>query len=607
MTPASPSRLAAFLAELKRRRIFRVAVVYAGVAFIVFQLVDAIFEPLHIPGWVGTTIIVLLLIGFPITVGLAWAFDITEKGVVRAASRGLAGARAPRRPLIGNKTLVVIAAVAVAVAVWSYLSKGEQSEPITSIAVLPLEDMMDDPEQEYFTAGMHEAIISNLSRLSALKVISRTSAMRYKDTDKLAPEIARELGVDALVEGSVLRAGTQVRITAQLIHGSSDEHLWASDYEGDLTDILSLQKTVAGAIAREIGLTLTPQEHDYLASAPQVNPEAYQLYLKGWHIRNQSSKESMPKAVEYLEQAVAVDPTFSRAWACLAHSYLQMAVVVNWTFIYAGDRMKPALDKALELDPNLPEAHTGLGLYLELRQYDFTGAEASFERALDIDPDNYYTHYEYGWFLLRAGRTDDALVEFRRALELDPANHLVFWSIGMLYALTRQYDEAQGYFEDALELSTNNYHANLSLAVIKNEILMEQGHYAEVAVNTEGYAESVTEYEKLTMLFSWLRAEWALGNKEKVYPYRDSLKVTEELQVLEQEVHTQRAGIYAITGEWEKSLDLLERSYEDTLADPYTLLYYSTTDSLRADPRFKALLKKMGMQEVFDQYGQRIR
>jgi TolB-like protein/Tfp pilus assembly protein PilF len=584
-------------------------VVYAGVAFIVFQLVDAVFEPLHIPGWVGTTIIVLLLIGFPITVGLAWAFDITDEGIVRAKGRP-ADAKRKAQPLLGNKALAVIAALAIVVAVWGWLrepSPGSATIGRIRIAVLPLYNIGGDPEDEYFVNGMHEAIITNLNHLSTLNLISRTSTMRYKNTDKLMPEIARELDVDVLIEASAQRIGDQVLITAQLIDGASDEHLWANEYEGNLTDIVFLQKTIAGAIAKEVGLALTREDKHYLASAQQVNPEAYELYLKGWHIRTQGSKESMPKAVEYLEQAVALDPSFARAWACLAHGYVQMAATLNWTWIYAGDRMKPILDKALELDPSLPETHSGLGLYLEQRKYDFIGAEASFKRALEIDPDNHYTHYEYGHFLYRAGRPEEALVEFRRAQELDPLNHLVLWSIGTFYALTRQWDESLGYYEDALELSPNNYMASMHLAAMKNEILMEQGHYAEVAANTEGYAESVTEYEKILNFFSWIRAEWALGNKEKVYPYRDSLKVTEVIPFLEQEVHSQRAGIYAIIGDGEKSLDLLERSFEDTLVNQYQLLYDTYLDYLRDEPRFKAILKKMGMREVFDENGKRIR
>ncbi|GAG29272.1 unnamed protein product, partial [marine sediment metagenome] len=250
---------------------------YAGVAFIIFQIVDATFEPLHIPDWVSGLVIILLLLGFLVAVGMAWAFDLTAEGLVRAKpEREPTAVKAPHHIVIGNKSLALIAVLAIIAAAWSWLREPSPGGgPISSIAVLPLDDMMGDLEQEYFVEGMHEAITSHLSRLSALTVPSRTSAMRYKDTDKPIPEIARELNVDALVEGSILKAGNRVRITVQLIHGASDRHLWSNDYEGDLTDILSLQKTIARAIAGEIGLALKPEDEVYLASAPQVHPEAY--------------------------------------------------------------------------------------------------------------------------------------------------------------------------------------------------------------------------------------------------------------------------------------------------------------------------------------------
>ncbi len=604
MMPDTPSKLAAFITELRRRRVFRVGAVYACIAFIIFQIVDATFEPLRLPDWASTLVVVLLALGFPVAVGMAWAFDLTAEGLVRAKpKREPTAAKAPHHPLVSNKVLAVIAAVAVAVAVWSWWGRPSAAGPITSIAVLPLDNLMGDPEQDYFVDGMHEAIISNLARLSALKVISRTSAMRYKDTDKLMPEIARELNVDALVEGSVLKAGDRVRITAQLIHGASDEHLWSNDYEGDLTDILSLQKTVARAIAGEIGLALKPEEEAYLASAPQVNPEAYDLYLKGWHLRSMETDESIAKAVEYLEQAVALDPTFARAWAALAHTYLLMwSNVGTWSFDYAGKRMEEALDKALELDPNQAQAHAGLGLYqyFLMQRKDFAAAEASFRRALELSPDLVYARFEYGLFLLRTGRPDEGLDELRQAQELDPLNPLPLHGIGWFYSWTRRYDKAMEYWQAVLELSPGHTIARNWLAWTKREILMQQGRYAEAAA----------EAEEADDLFLQLRAEWALENREKVYAVRDSLRSTGELQQWEREYPFWSARFYTLMGEKELALSLFERAYEEPSLKWYLiagLVYYPEFDSLRAEPRFKALLQKIGLTEVFDQYGQRIR
>ena len=588
------SRFAAFIAELKHRRVFRVAVVYAGVAFIIIQIIDGAFDYLRIPEWVGTTIIVLLALGFPIAVGMAWAFDLTAEGLVRARESKRDQPKKPHHVIIGNKTLAVIAALAIIAAAWSWLREPSPGgAPITSIAVLPLDNLMGDPEQEYFVEGMHEAIITNLARLSALTVISRTSAMRYKDTDKLMPEIALELNVDAIVEGSVLEAGNRVRIAVQLTHGASDEHLWANDYEGNLTNILYLQKTVAGAIAKEIGLALTPVDEAYLASAPQVDPEAYNLYLKGLHFRNLETKESMPKAVEYLQQSVALDLGFARAWAALSISYFMMRGLRIWNRDYAGNRMKHALDKALELDPNQADAYAYMGIYQHLWKRDVAWAKAAFRRALELDPDNVYTRYEYGLFLYRTGWPDEALEQYRRAQELDPLNPTLYDGFNLFYNYTRQYEK---HLENRL-LQQELQGRPRDNSSIERSILMQQGRYAEAAA----------EAEKAWDLFQQLRAEWALGNREKVYSVRDSLRATGELQQWEREEPFWSAQFYAIMDEREMALGLLERAYENTTISWEGLVYFPEFDSLRGEPRFKALLEKIGLTEVFDQNGQRIR
>ena len=589
------SRFAAFIAELRQRRVFRVAIVYAGVAFIIFQIADFTFPALHVPDWFSSAVVVLLILGFFIAVGLAWAFDLTAEGLVRTRESKRDQPKKPSRPVIGNKTLVVIAAVAVAVAVWSWWGRTSAAGTITSIAVLPLDNLMGDPAEDYFVEGMHEAIITNLARLSELKVISRTSAMRYKDTDKLMPEIARELNVDALVEGSVLKAGNRVRITAQLIHGASDTHLWSNDYEADLTDILSLQKTIARAIAKEIGLALKPEEEAYLSSAPQVNPEAYNLYLKGWHFRNLHTSETMPRAIEYLEQAVALDPGFAQAYAFLAHSYFKMFGYGLWSSDYAFKRMKEAIDKALELDPNQAEAYAHLGVYQYFAEFDIAGAEASYRRAVELSPDNAWNRHEYGYFLWRTGRPDEALAEYRRAQELDPLSYHPLGGISWVYRKTRQYDKALEYILLSQELRTGSPGDNSS---IRHEILMQQARYAEVAEQA-GINTRVGR-----------RARMAMGNVEEVYAFRDSLRSTGELQQREQEDPFWSARFYAIMGEKEKALGLLERGYEDKTRETFIiegLVYDPELDSLRAEPRFKDLFQKLGLTEVFDQYGQRIR
>ncbi len=593
--PEPPSRFAAIIAELRRRRVFRVAVVYAGVAFIVFQVADFTFPALHVPDWFSSAVVVLLLLGFFVAVGLAWAFDLTAEGLVRAkVKRDPTAAKAPHHIVIGNKTLAVIAALAIIAAAWSWLREPSPgTAPITSIAVLPLDDLMGDPEQEYFVEGMHDAIISNLSRLSALTVISRTSAMRYKDTDKLLPEIARELNVDALVEGSVLKAGNRVRITAQLIHGATDEHLWSNDYEGDLTDILSLQKTIARAIAGEIGLALKPEEEAYLASAPQVNPEAYELYLKGWHFRIQESEESIPKAVDYLEQAVALDPGFAPAYALLVLGYWMLG---NWGVISSREartKARDAIERALELDNSLPDAHLYLGFYLYMYEWDWTGAERAFKRAIELDPNHVHAHFEYGLFMSRMGRFEEALVEVQRAKELDPLSLQADYGIGEVYLNNRQFDRAIEQFKRVLELDPGYLSARYNLAAAYSGKSM--------------YAEALEEYQKLGFRPGVMSVYYAMGRKTEALAYFDSLKVVWEKDGAALFQIFPYFSLLDTRGDKEEALNWLEKIYQERSPDMYWIKTDPAFDFLRTEPRFKALLKKLGVPEVFDQYGRRIR
>jgi len=267
------------VSELRRRNVLRMAVLYAVAAWLIVQVAEVLIDLAKLPEWIGTTTLALLAIGFPIALIFSWFYEITPAGISleKDVARGDSITHVTGRRL----DFIVISLLCAAVILFAYDKWWIGAPPITSIAVLPLVNLSGDPEQEYFTDGMTEALTAELGRIKALRVISRTSAMHYKATDKLLPEIARELGVDALLEGSVLRAGDEVRITVQLVHGPTDQHLWSRNFQRDLQDILALQGEVARAIAEEIQITLTPQTETLLARARTVDPEAYTLWLKG--------------------------------------------------------------------------------------------------------------------------------------------------------------------------------------------------------------------------------------------------------------------------------------------------------------------------------------
>ncbi|UCH09960.1 MAG: hypothetical protein JSU61_12220, partial [Fidelibacterota bacterium] len=357
------SQLATFLSELKRRRVFRVVVVYAAVAFVIIQVVDICSPALQLPEWTITLVIVLVGIGFPVIMILAWAFDITEKGVVKTRPKEeVVVAKAPRRLLISNRVLLIVAAVAIIVAVWSWWGRPSSAGSINAIAVLPLVNLMNDPEQEYFVDGMHEALTAELSKISALRVIGRTSTMSYKANPKPIPEIAVELDVDAVIEGSVLREGDLVRITAQLVATRPERHLWANDYERSMEKVLALHKDVAQAIAQEIRITLTPREETRLVSARPVDPEAYKAYLKGRYFLQRLTKDGLDLALDHFRQALNIDPNFAPAYAGIAATHLQLAD----RYLPPSEAMPKAGEaamRAIEIDENLAEAHVYLASF----------------------------------------------------------------------------------------------------------------------------------------------------------------------------------------------------------------------------------------------------
>ncbi|MFQ5664785.1 MAG: tetratricopeptide repeat protein, partial [Terriglobia bacterium] len=343
------------------------------------------------------------------------------------------------------------------------LTGGAASGLITSLAVLPLDNLMGDAEQEYFVEGMHEALITELSKIGALKVISRTSAMRYKDTDKSVPEIARELGVDAVVEGSVLRAGNTVRVTAQLIHGATDEHLWAKAYERDLTNILVLQREVAQAIAREINIAVTPEEQARLASARPVNPEAHEAYLKGRYQWNKRTEEGFSQAIQFFQQAIEKDPAYARAYAGLADVY---ALQPGWGFAPPSEaypRARATAQKALELDENMAEPYATLGAIKSEYDRDWSAAEQNYIRALELNPNYATAHQWYGELLSRLGKHEEAIAELESAERLDPVSPIISSVLGRVLYHARRYDPAAQQLRKTVEMHPEFYFAFLDL------------------------------------------------------------------------------------------------------------------------------------------------
>ncbi len=467
---------------------------------------------------------------------------------------------------------------------------GASASRIESLAVLPLENLSGDPEQDYFADGMTDALITDLSKISALKVISRTSSMRYKSKNRPPlPEIARQLGVDALIEGSVLRVGNRVRITAQLIEAATDQHLWAENYERDFVDILTLQGEVARAIAEEIKISLTPQEMGRLQVTRQIDPEAHELYLRGrYQWEKRTNEEGFRQASQFFERAIEKDPAYSPAYSGLADVYVLQP---TWGFAppwEALPRARAAALKALELDEGLAEPYATLGFIKWTYDRDWSGAERDYRRALELNPNYATAHHWYGLLLSALGKHREAIAEIESAARLDPLSPIISNNLGRVLYHARRYDQAVHQFRKTVEMHPEFYLAFLELGMAYSQ--MGRHPNALAAVEKGKLLPEVTPYSGF---IGWIYAR--SGRKDEA---ERLLRRLHELSTQHYIDPGTIAIIYTGLGRTEEALTWLARAYEARGAFLIVSLKVNPVwDPLRSDPRFQDLLRRMGFPE----------
>lgn len=456
---------------------------------------------------------------------------------------------------------------------------------IRSLAVLPLENLSKDTEQEYFADGMTEALTTELAQISSLKVISRTSVMQYKGTKKPLPQIARELAVDAVIEGAVQRSGDKVGITVQLIHAPSDRHLWAKSYERGLRDVLELQRDAAHAIADEIKAKLTPPEKVHLASARSIDSQAYDDYLKG---RFSLEKGNARKSIEYFQAAIEKHPNHALAYAGLANSYISLGMP------WGGDmspkevlpQAKAAATKALEIDDSLGDAHLALARVIQLYDWDWPAVEKEYRRALELNPNDAMAHNWYGEYLQEMGRNEEAFVQMRQAMDLDPLSPGGASELGYIFYTARQYDQAIRAFQKALEVEPDYVYAHVGLGWVYDEKKI--------------YKEAITELEKAANLGN--RHDLIVASLGKVLAEsgrkQEARKVLEELEERSKHRYISPCLIALVQiglGQKNQAIASLERGYA---ARDQWMLYLQVDphlDNLRSDQRFNDLVRRIGL------------
>ena len=490
--------------------------------------------------------------------------------------------------LIGGLAIVAVVAMLLG-AGWKRRLFGEaELGPIRSVAVLPLQNLSNDANQEYFADGMTDELITDLAQIRELKVVSKTSIMQYKGTRTALPQIGRELGVDAVVEGSVLRSGDRVRITAQLIRASTDRHIWAESYDGDLKDVLSLQARVAEAITTQVKLNLTAEESGRLRRARAVNPEAFDLYLRGRYAWNQRNMEGFKKAIEYFNRAIEIDSSFALAYSGLADSYTLVGLYGDGAT--GSTQAKAAAEKALQLDDTLAEPHTSLAAVKILNDWDWQGAEREFQRALELNPNFAQAHHWYGNLLLGPeGRHDEAIAELRRAQELDPLSLIVNADTGFAYYLAGRYDLAMQAYQKVLAANPNFVPVHFYLS----QYYRQTGQYdlwmKETAENSRlaGFTSRADTLEKI-----YAQGGFRGTMEEMAKPGAGKLALGWEAS----QGSCSSAYADVVLGRKAAALDALEDCYKWSGNALIYLKVDPAWTNIRPEPRFQEMLRRMHLQ-----------
>jgi TolB-like protein/DNA-binding winged helix-turn-helix (wHTH) protein/Flp pilus assembly protein TadD len=480
-------------------------------------------------------------------------------------------------------TLLVLVAF---VGAWKFHSWKRPSLVIRSLAVLPLESLSSDASQDYFADGMTDELISDLGQISALRVISRTSVMTYKHAHKPLPQIARELNVDAVVEGTVVRSGDQVRITAQLIQAVTDKHLWSQSYEGDIRNTLALQNQVASAIADQIRINLNPQERAALKTAKVVDAEAYQSYLKGRFFWNKRTADGLRAALAYFNQAIEEDPKYAQAYSGLADTY---ALLGDWQYAVmttkeALPKAKAAAVKALDLDSTLGEAHNSLAFCLDGFDWDLESGGKEFRRAIELNPGYATAHHWYAWHLALLRRYDEAIAEMKKAQNLDPLSLIIDADLAELLALANSYDESIVQSRKAIEMNPNFAlaHNQLALAYLQKHMNEEAVAELQKAVRLSGGSP--------TCIANLARAYVASGKRTEAEKLLSDLK---KRSTSGYSHASEIAVIYASLGDTDQAMSWLEKGYDERF-NPGVLIRPGF-DPLRSNPRFQDLTSRVGL------------
>jgi adenylate cyclase len=580
-----------FFAELKRRNVYKVAVAYAIVGWLVAQIATQVFPFLEIPNWIVRLVIVLIAIGFPIALVIAWAFEATPEGIKRTEVADAMPATKEQKKHAWIYVIVIGAVISIALFLLGrYTGRSSSSVPAgelptKSIAVLPFDNLSRDPDNAFFAEGVQDEILTRLAKVADLKVIARTSTQKFKSAPADLRDVAKQLDVTNILEGSVQKVNNQVRVNVQLINALTNAHLWAEIYDRKLSDIFAVQSDIAKTVADTLQAKLTGAEKQMMAAQPTTDTAAYELYHKGRSLWGKRTGDNIPKAIAFFEQAIARDPNYALAYAGLASAYILSPFYTGADRREAGSKAKEAALKALRLDPNLAEAHAALGKVLFFNEIDLSGATREYKRAIELKPNDADAHH---WFsndsLAALGQFDEAIAEGKRSVELDPLSIVINADLGETFFYARRFDESVAQLRKTLEIDPTSFYPHYNLGI---------------ALQAKGdLSGAIAEYEKAKQLTDnptvatfWAQAKAHAGDKDAA---QRMLSELDEISQHREVLSYLRALLYLSLNNKDEALRWLEQGYEERDGSNISWIKVDPLlNSLHGDPRFEALVQKV--------------
>ncbi len=594
-----------FFTELKRRNVHRAALFYAGAAWLLVQIATQVFPFFDIPNATVRIVVIAAVIGFPFAMAFSWFYEWTPQGIKLESEIERSESVTARTGKTLDRWIIAVLGLAVVLLLANSFVPHKDASPAAptaltapakSIAVLPFDNLSRDPDNVYFAEGIQDEILTRLSKIGALKVISRTSTAKYRSAPDNLRQIAQALDVTHIVEGSVQKFGDAVRVNVQLINAVTDAHLWADTYDRKLTDVFSVESDIAARIADSLQAQLTGAEQRALTARPTENPEAYQLYLKGRYFWNKRTGPDLRRAVDYFDQAIARDSAYAQAYAALAQTWLLLPAYDSCEPKRCLPKADAAARKALALDDRNADASAARASLIAMLNYDYAGAVLEYERALALDPNNATTHQWLANQVLSAlGRYPREIAEMRRALELDPLSLIINANLGVAFVHAGRYDEAIAQLRRTIELDSGFYYARYLLA----QALDLKGNIDQAIVE---YTKAVAITDDPAPLAMLGQLYGTLGRSTEARAVLDRLSQRRKQGYIDAYY---LALVHLGLGERNQALQELERGYAEgdgfnigaIRADPLLT-------SLRDDPRFEALAEKIVPARVFGEAGE---